>query len=243
MKDHRIDVVTAILDGWAGRGLRSELVAEQIIAALDQRVVLTKWEGPRLTLLEGRAIPEYWIPEIDLLAHLNALPGEPLTKADLKAKLVDLYSGHWSKPDPDLQAGCLRVYRREQRAGTEFLAILNAIDDEVLEPARSAQAEAARKTANSRLLESGNDFGFAARGFDETHGFKRQTRQDGSYVGGNYYGRFAGQLYRLTRKAPNQHELWCIKNVSDRGKQAKPAIFDGPKEAREAIKAGKVECR
>jgi hypothetical protein len=156
--------------------------------------------------------------------------------ADIRAKL----KAEHPHPNPDVQADCLRVYRREKKAGTEFTAILDAIDDEVQEPLREkrwkeqAQRERDRK---QRLLESGNDFGFIPRIRIDPN---PRNRIDPNKAD-DWYARYAGQYYRLERIAPHDYTLFAIAKVGDRGAPTKPHSFRSPTEARAAIRAGKVK--
>ena|SRR5258706_5765346 len=125
--DGRVAVVAALLK--RQRSFDADYIAALIVKVLDQRALITKWEGERQTLLP--AAEQCWIPHDDLLQALNALPGATLTAADLKAKMANMspQSGYvrvFNEGDPDLQAACLQVYRREKRAGTEIGAIITA---------------------------------------------------------------------------------------------------------------------
>jgi hypothetical protein len=225
--DERIAVVAAVLgDEWRHRFGR-QAMAEDIVAALDERAFNTKWEGPREKALKD--VVECWIPHKDLLEYLNTLPGAPLTLADLRAKLRAKLRDSETEGDPKLQADCLRVFKREQRAGTDFPAIVSTIGEEVLGPDydRRREQEDARKTAQrSALVASGRDFGFVAN-LDPNSA--------------DLYSRQAGQLYRLHRVATNQHALFRVGSVGETGTPANPHIFRRPAEAREAVRARRVK--
>ena len=97
MTDNRIPVIVAILDRrvqWSS----SESIAKEIIETLDQRASTTKWEGPRVEVLENGFLEGTWVPRGDLLEYLNTLSGSPLTIADLTVRLEDLSSGSSRRP-------------------------------------------------------------------------------------------------------------------------------------------------
>ena len=97
MTDNRIPVIVAILDR-RGPWSTSESIAKEIIEALDQRASTTKWEGPRVEVLENGFLEGTWVPRGDLLEYLNTLSGSPLTIADLTVRLEDLSSGSSRRP-------------------------------------------------------------------------------------------------------------------------------------------------
>jgi hypothetical protein len=229
-EDKRIAVVAALLEDerWQRRQLDADAMARIIVKALDQRADVTQREVERENLLEEAE--ECWIPRDDLLEALNALPGAPLTMGDLKAKMKNIGQYHptsFNDGDPDLQADCLRVYRREKKAGTAFRAILGAILDEVLSPAwqrKFDKERAARAAKRERLmqshLQSGKDFGL-------TYGLDKS---------GSAYMQHTGQLYRITRLAAKSFALFRVRNIGDkRGKPTEPHIFHSAVAARDMI--------
>ena len=105
MTDNRIPVIVAILDRrvqWSS----SESIAKEIIETLDQRASTTKWEGPRVEVLEYGSLEGTWVPRSDLLKYLYTLPGQPLTIADLNVRLEN-FSSTIPEGDPNLKADCL----------------------------------------------------------------------------------------------------------------------------------------
>jgi hypothetical protein len=197
-----------------------------IVNALDQRAEVTQWEGEREKLLEEAE--NCWIPRWDLLKVLNALPGAKLTMGDLRAKMRNMgpYHPHgFEEGDPDLQAGCLRVYRREKKAGTAFRAILDAIAEEVLVPAaerEDKERRAARVAEKKQRIQSGKDFGL-------TYGLDKS---------GSAYMKQAGQLYRITRLAAKSYALFRVLNINDKqGKPTEPHIFHSAVAARDRVRS------
>lgn len=221
MTDNRVAVVVAILSQDWRREFSVERMAEAIVAALDQRALVTKWEGVRQDIIEQAE--RLWIPNDDLLAYLNTLPGALLTIADLKAKLNERWP--YNQGDPDLQADCVRVFKREQRAGTAFGAILDAISSEVTLPAYMRYMEEnyiAKQKQRKELALSGKDFGpiIMKCGFDSN----------------DNYMRHAGQLFRIHRNAPNQWAAFHVDNLNDSGTPTEPHIFQSVGHARDVIK-------
>lgn len=207
----RVSVVATLLS--AHSIPEPEYLARRIVEVLDQRSLTSKWDQPRADLLDKAE--DCWLPHSDLLAYLNALPGEALTAADLKARMRNrpYCSRPFNDGDRDLQADCLRVFHREKKAGTEILAILEAISDEVHVPAycraneQRAQQRAEQKAA---LLRSGKDFG-PLQGYDNqptNHAFMRR----------------AGQLYRIIA-ANREYAVFRINGIDDQGTPTKPAVL------------------
>jgi len=229
MTDKRKDVVAALLDGRARSPyVSSESLAREILEALDQRALETKWEQPREKLLEDAS--NCWIPHQDLVAELNKLPGLPITDGDISALVIEnkktwrerIGVPEYKEGDPDDQADCLRVYKREKRAGTAFMAILTLINEEVVSPSRhrywqEKHEEIKREHAKAldKRLRSGVDFYPTC--FDKTQ---------------SKYGRLDGALYRLIGTKKNRYgnlrapyEIFSVKKIGDTGVPAEPHVF------------------
>lgn len=240
--DRRIEIVAKILADkyYQAHFNAPHSMARIILAALDERALVAKWEGARQKFLEEHDVSECWIPQQDVVDYLNKLPGKPVTVADLRAFLVEVYEYH-NKPDHDDQVDCLRVYSREKEAGTDLSGIVKAIQDEVLTPAYEKEAEEHEREKQARdeaLVESGSEFGFINR---FTTGLETPVGKYG-YRAKDWYGRFGGQLYRLVHVGNKQYRLLSIKKLGDEGTPTTPELFSKPTEARDAIKAGKVKC-
>ncbi len=162
-----------------------------------------KWSLPRETV--ARAALPCWLPERHLCEELNQLPGPPLTIVDVVQRMEamreeDCYSA-W--PDDDLKAGCLVLYERERKAGTELLAIIGAMrawidaEEERLrgerEATRRARVEADRIASQNRLL-SGADCPWT-----QTAGI------------GTWHSRRNGRLYRLVQL---DSRLWVLSRIA-----------------------------
>ena len=234
MSDDRLAVIVTVLEFAKKVGyFSSEEIANHIVQALDQRTQVTKWEGKRAELLEE--VELHWIPQDDLLDQLNALPGAPLTKGDLAARMKNISPRYGIHPfrqgDPELQAACLRVYYREKKAGTEFAAIIQLIDDEVLAPAweRHHNEREEKRAANLlRAIRSGRDLHFSAI-----------IEREGTATG--RYSRRNGQLYRLQNIGRNQQALFRVNDVGEIGEPTEPHIFRNATDASNAIRGFAVK--
>lgn len=105
-------------------------LAEEIVSAVDRSSPLwDKWDATRAELLKAAA--KTWIPIEDLVAFLNRLPGQRLTRTDVAQRLrafqdepyADLY------PDERVKGACLALYAAEVEAGTEMPAIVGALQE------------------------------------------------------------------------------------------------------------------
>ena len=141
-------------------------LASQIVKSLDSDgSVWRKWEGPRDTVISSAL--DCWIPNDEMLAFLNTLPGQPLTMTDLEQRMRHLIEVEYiASPEPDLQAECLEIYHAEKSAGTEMPAIVGRLSAYVaaqwqrLHDARrkeeESRLEAARLERERRLLSYGD---------------------------------------------------------------------------------------
>lgn len=141
-------------------------LALKIVKSLDSDgSVWRKWEGPRDTVISSAL--DCWIPNDDMLAFLNTLPGQPLTMTDLEQRMRHLIEVEYiASPEPDLQAECLEIYQAEKSAGTEMPAIIGRLSAYVaaqwqrLKDARRKEEEdrleAARLERERRLLSYGD---------------------------------------------------------------------------------------
>jgi hypothetical protein len=240
VSNERIEVVKALLAAKYGI-IETETIARQIIEALDQRALSTKWDDQRIKLLYSAS--GKWIPHSDLLEEINKLPGVAVTMGDLRAQMAEragpatYFNSTYRDGNPDLQAACLRVYAQEKRDGTSFAAILKLIDDKVVGPADDSEfwaireaRKVARKKRQKELLRSKKDF--TVQPFEDHYPV--------------HYGRQGGQLYRLTRVGDNAGDDWGkwmvfrIANLDDEGQPTKPHIMRYA-EARAAIKSGQLK--
>jgi hypothetical protein len=223
----RMAAIISVLEGW--NGMPNESIARQIVRALDQRTLATKWEGKRTELLQNAE--GYWIPLDDLLDQLNDLPGAPLTKGDLLARMKNMspeydFPTHFRQGDPEHQAACLHVYYREKQEGTEFSAIFEVIYDEVVGPAEWLERDERNAKWAANLLQtvrSGRDLNFTP-----TIGWEGDSP--------GRYSRYKGQLFRLQNIGLKQQALFRVNDVGEVGVPTEPHIFSKATEARDAIR-------
>ncbi len=154
-----------------------DALAHEIVREISGRnPTRQKWTAHR-EALALKATP-CWIPEEDLREALNAMPGPALTKMDLEQRLKDFVKDYQTnEPDPNLRAGCLGIYDAEKSQGTEFAAIVSAIDEwwtqrflenmaKEHEEARLRKVEA--NLAKEQTLLSGVDCGWTTIGGSKT---------------------------------------------------------------------------
>lgn len=185
-------------------------LVEEIVAAVDRTSPLWgKWDAVRGEIL--RASAKTWIPIDDLVVFLNGLPGPGLTRTDVTQRLrafqeepyADLY------PDERVKDACLAVYALELQAGTEWPAIVGAlqefadqeerrIDRERQENWKAVQA-ADRLTLQRRFL-SGADC--------------KWTPLEGSNA---LFMRRNGRAFRLTFTKERRWQLALIDEATDPG--------------------------
>lgn len=202
-------------------------LVERIATAVDtQPSVWTKWVGLRDELI--RAAAPTWVPIEDLRDTLNAFPGPRLTRTDVVQRLRAIHEEPYSRyPNEDLKEGCLALYERERAEGTEFTAIVGALQEFVeaeTERLRQGQgAESKRKRDEERqvleaLFLAGADCGW--------------TPVQGSAA---LYIRKNGRAYRLAPTKDKRLDLWRIKDAADKG-----ALVGTYRTRGDAVKALKV---
>lgn len=125
--------------------------AERIVKAIDrEQSVWRKWEGEREELIRAAAL--CWVPQEDLREFLNSLPGPRLTATDVAQRLRAIHAEPYGAyPDEDLREGCLALYAREVEVGTEFPAIIGALQEYV--EAETERQRLARETAWRRRVQ------------------------------------------------------------------------------------------
>ena len=71
-----------------------------------------------------------WIPIEELQERLNRLPGPPLTSTDVSQRIRSYQDeDYYNYPDQEFKKGCLAIYEAEKAAGTELIAIIQAINE------------------------------------------------------------------------------------------------------------------
>lgn len=142
-------------------------LAEEIVSAVDRTHPLwSKWDAARGELLKAAA--KTWIPIADLVTFLNSLPGQRLTNTDVAQRLRAFQEEPYANlfPDERVKDGCLAVYAAELEAGTEFPAVVGALQEFADEEERRLDhehrenwkvAQAAERLALERRFLSGAD--------------------------------------------------------------------------------------
>lgn len=207
------DILTRYVSSPSLRHLREPRMlhdtARKIVRDLLHRsTVWRKWEGEREPFL--RSVSTCWIPIEDLRAFLNDLPGPALTTTDVVERMRAIHEEPYERyPNEDVRDGCLALYEREKRAGTELPAIAGAlrtyIEEEEARLSRERQAawDAARRAEKAALEQrflSGADC--------------KWTAVNGSK---NLYCRVNGRSYRLSLTSDKRWELHRIGSLEDKG--------------------------
>ncbi len=184
-----------------------EKLCVAIVQAVDQSgSVWQKWDGKRDEVLQPAL--DCWIPEDDLLAFLNALPGPQLTMTDLQQRMRHLIEDKYiTTPEPELREGCRIIYAQEKAAGTEMPAIIGRLSQHVAdeshrlwEERRQAEAQRlddARQAREARLLSSADC---------------PWTQIRGSRC---WYCRKNGRLFRLTPAIGGTWSMHRVRHVDD----------------------------
>lgn len=181
-------------------------LTEEIVAAIDRSSpAWTKWDPTREELLKAAA--KTWIPMEDLAAFLNRLPGPRVTLTDVAQRLRAFQEEPHTHlyPDDRVRDACVARYALEVGAGTEFTAIIGALqefaeeevarlDREQLEQWR-AHREQERRALERRFL-SGADC--------------KWTSLDGSK---SIYMRKNGRGFRLS---PTREKRWDLHRIDAR---------------------------
>lgn len=167
-----------------------------------------KWSDHRVVLLKGAV--DVWVPDDDLLAALNRLPGPPLTVVDLAQRLETERGYHG--PDEELREGCLAAYAEQKAAGTEMIAILGYLEMWMYEAGkplhelrkqRDKERIAREKATAEARLRSGADCPWT------------EVRS----IGAGVHCRKSGRLFRLAKASdlyPGMLEVTQVKALDDK---------------------------
>jgi hypothetical protein len=184
-------------------------LAHELLTAVDRASsIWKKWDGPREQIAKSAA--RCWIPVEDLQAHLNHLPGPPLTKTDVIQRLRAVHEEPYNQyPNEDVKASCLTLFESEKAQGTEMPAIIGALQEhiEAEEDRLSREREEGwrrhreeERLRKQQLFEAGADSGW--------------TQLDG--VKGLHCRR-NGRTYRATQGKDKRWSLFRVKAVGDAG--------------------------
>jgi len=200
-------------------------LAQEIVQAVDRTSsIWGKWEGPREGL--AKAAAPCWIPIEDLLAFLNRLPGLVLTRTDVVQRLRSFHEEPWSPyPNEELKIGCLALYEAEKAQGTEFPAIIGALQEHIeLEEERLSREreqtyrhhkEQERIRLQQKFL-AGADCGW--------------TQIEKSEA---FYSRHNGRAFRIARAKDKRWNLYRITSLEDAGVLL--GTYQGRREASKAL--------
>ena len=116
-------------------------LAADIVAKLNQKnTAWLKW-GPERERLVISAAP-CWVPMAALTQHLNAMPGPQLTRTDVAQRMRDLQERDLTDyPTDELRESCESLFLREEMEGTEFPAIVGALQEHIEVESQRLQAE------------------------------------------------------------------------------------------------------
>lgn len=182
-------------------------IAFEIVTKVDQKsAVWKKWEGRREDLLA--AAIECWIPNEDMLAFLNSLPGPQLTVTDLEQRMkymIDLESV--GTPEPKLELECLAIYRAESEAGTEMPAIIGRLVDFISSQFKrisdERDEEARLRKVDARLGRERRLLSYADCPWTQIKG--------SNFV----YCRKNGRVFQLKPNSDNSWTLYRVQEVDD----------------------------
>lgn len=106
-------------------------LATEIVATLDRRRGLwQKWDERREALVKAAA--PCWVPLDRLTDYLNLMSGPRLTSTDVAQRMRAVHEEPYnSYPNEELRDGCLALFRKEETAGTELVAIVGALQEYV----------------------------------------------------------------------------------------------------------------
>lgn len=181
-------------------------LARSIVEVLDRGdQVWRKWDPARENLV--RATTRLWFPLDDLVAFLNQMPGPALTCTDVAQRLRAFQEEHpYEFPDEEVKDGCLTLYSRERGLGTEFPAIVGALQEFVAEEARRLQDQRqAGRRDQARQVAGALQQRYLA-------GFDCKWTPVGDLAG--LYCRVNGRTYRLDRGVDR---VWQLYRVDPRG--------------------------
>lgn len=202
-------------------------LALNIVKSVERRnSIWRKWDGQREVLL--RKALRCWVPTADLCNALNRLPGPKLTKTDVEQRRLQMEEDEEEFAYEPHKEFCLNIYQREQANGTELVAIVSLIEQELVEledrerREREEQyrlrREQDRKQREQRLL-CGADIGW--------------TQLAGSQC---WYCRTNGRTFRL-EPAPNKRwHLSRVKDVNDDEKSDILGAYGGRADATKIVK-------
>jgi hypothetical protein len=178
-------------------------LAAAIVAALDRRRGLwQKWDERREALVKAAA--PCWVPLDRLTDYLNLMAGARLTSTDVAQRMRAVHEEPYtSYPNEELREGCLALFRKEEEAGTELVAIVGALQEFV-------------ETEEERLRVERENL-WRQRVEEERIALEQRFMSGADCkwtpVGGSkeLYCRLNGRTYRLS---PTPEKIWDLRRVA-----------------------------
>jgi hypothetical protein len=216
MDDHNYAVASLLFEYVKSPSLRHlrdphsiHKLARDIVRALDGvSSAWKKWEPEREEV--AKAAAPCWIPEQDLQAFLNTLPGPPLTKTDVGQRLRAICEEpSTSYPKDELKDGCIALYRSEMAQGTEMRAIIGALQEHLEheeERLRREQQENYRRWKDEERLKLEQRF---LSGAD--CGWTQIEKSDA------FYCRRNGRTFRIVQGKDRRWTLYRVNEIGDEG--------------------------
>lgn len=201
-------------------------LATEILSAVDQASsVWRKWDGVREDV--ARAAAHCWIPQEDLQAFLNELPGPQLTSSDVSQRLRAIWDEAYNRyPNGEVKDGCLALYARERAAGTEMMAIIGAIQEFVEVEEERLRVERETKYRQTQEEERVRQQQMFMAGAD-TPWIKVGASKD-------LFCRMNGRSFRISQGKDRRWSLFRIANADDAGKLI--GVYAGRSDANKALK-------
>jgi hypothetical protein len=185
-------------------------LAQRILDTIERRPdTWQKWTSAREELIKAAA--QTWIPVEALRDAFNDMPGPKLTSTDVAQRLRALHEETYARyPDEALKESCLAIFEREKAAGTEFVAIVGALQEFVEE-----EGERRRKLQEQQWRESQQAEREALELRFLSGADSKWTPIRGSTA---LYIRLNGRAYRLAPTKDKRWDMFRIESVEDVGK-------------------------
>lgn len=184
-------------------------LAAEIVGQLDRGTsAWLKWSGPREELVKAAA--PCWVPIVDLVEHLNAMTGPPLTTTDVEQRTRAFKEeGAAEYPVEELREECLARLAREQADGTELPAIVGVLQE--LVEAGEARLRGDRQARHRSTQDA------KRRALEDR--FVAGADCKWTPIGGSkaLFCRANGRVYRLSHMPEGVWELYRVKETNDRG--------------------------
>jgi len=184
-------------------------LAAEIVTKLNQKnSAWLKWDSERERLVISAA--PCWVPLSALTQHLNAMPGPQLTQTDVAQRMRDLQERDLTDyPRDELRDSCEGLFLREETEGTEFPAIVGALQEHIEVESQRLQAE---REARYRAQQEEQRLALERRYLSGAD--CKWTPLSGSK---QLYCRLNGRGYRLSPLVDGSFEVSRINQPDDKG--------------------------